>query len=287
MCDVTLDFSKRYAPVYRVPQRIAQRAWRQGACMADDERYLRQLCEEGLAWRYGTRDVPRKSASGWTTSCASSQQELLLLLPDRLGFLQLRPRSREFPSAPAAAAWARWSAICWACAMSIPLKYGLLFERFMDPSRNEMPDIDIDICQDGRQKVIEYVRNKYGHVAQIITFGTLAARAVCKDVGRVLGVPLAVTDKLTKLIPGTPGMTLDKALKQVPDLADLIRLRSAGQADHRHRQAPGGPVPQRGMHAAGVVIADQPLENFVPLYKDPATTCSRNSKARSSRKSAC
>jgi DNA polymerase-3 subunit alpha len=72
-----------------------------------------------------------------------------------------------------------------------PIKYDLLFERFMDPSRNEMPDIDIDICQEGRGKVIDYVRKKYGHVAQIITFGTLAAKAACKDVGRVLGVPLA------------------------------------------------------------------------------------------------
>src|SRR6478735_12267428 len=93
----------------------------------------------------------------------------------------------------------------------------------MDPSRNEMPDIDIDICQDGRQKVIEYVRNKYGHVAQIITFGTLAAKAACKDVGRVMGVPLAEIDKLTKLIPGTPGMTLDKAMAAVPELADLYK----------------------------------------------------------------
>ena len=102
-----------------------------------------------------------------------------------------------------------------------PIKYDLLFERFLDPNRNEMPDIDIDICQDGRQKVIEYVRNKYGHVAQIITFGTLAAKAACKDVGRVLGVPLAEVDKLTKLIPGTPGMTLDKAMNQAPELAEL------------------------------------------------------------------
>ncbi len=93
-----------------------------------------------------------------------------------------------------------------------PLTYNLLFERFMDPSRNEMPDIDIDICQDGRQRVIEYVRQKYGHVAQIITFGTLAAKAACKDVGRVLGVPLAEIDKLTKLIPATPGMTLKRAI---------------------------------------------------------------------------
>ena len=108
-----------------------------------------------------------------------------------------------------------------------PIKYGLLFERFMDPSRNEMPDIDIDICQDGRGKVIDYVRKKYGHVAQIITFGTLAAKAACKDVGRVLGVPLAEIDKLTKLIPGVPGMTLDKAMEQVPELARAVQRQPA------------------------------------------------------------
>ena len=85
-----------------------------------------------------------------------------------------------------------------------PLQYGLLFERFMDPSRNEFPDIDIDICMNGRGQVIDYVRKKYGHVAQIITFGTLAAKAACKDVGRVMGVPLAEIDKLTKLIPSAP-----------------------------------------------------------------------------------
>src|SRR5437667_4239991 len=94
-----------------------------------------------------------------------------------------------------------------------PMKFGLLFERFMDPSRNEMPDIDIDICQDGRGNIIDYVRKKYGHVAQIITFGTLAAKAACKDVGRVLGVPLAEVDKITKLIAGTPGTTLKRALE--------------------------------------------------------------------------
>ena len=148
-----------------------------------------------------------------------------------------------------------------------PMRYGLLFERFMDPSRNEMPDIDIDICQDGRAKIIEYVRNKYGHVAQIITFGTLAARAACKDVGRVLGVPLPVTDKITKLIPGTPGMSLDKALSQSPDLAKLYDDDPQVQQIIDIGKRLEGLCRNAGMHAAGVVIADQPLDNFVPLYK--------------------
>src|SRR4051812_43877271 len=94
-----------------------------------------------------------------------------------------------------------------------PVRYGLLFERFTDPDRSEYPDIDIDLCQDGRGEVINYVRNKYGHVAQIITFGTLKARAAVRDVGRVLEMPLSEVDRLAKLIPEQLGMTLEDALK--------------------------------------------------------------------------
>jgi DNA polymerase-3 subunit alpha len=149
-----------------------------------------------------------------------------------------------------------------------PIKYGLLFERFMDPSRNEMPDIDIDICQDGRQKVIKYVRNKYGHVAQIITFGTLAAKAACKDVGRVLGVPLPEVDKLTKLIPGTPGMTLDKAMKLVPELLDLYNQDPKIREVIDLAKKLEGLCRNAGVHAAGVIIADQELDQIIPLCKD-------------------
>jgi DNA polymerase-3 subunit alpha len=131
-----------------------------------------------------------------------------------------------------------------------------------------MPDIDIDICQEGRGKIIDYVRKKYGHVAQIITFGTLAAKAACKDVGRVLGVPLAEIDKLTKLIPGTPGMTLDKAMSQVPDLKELYN----GNPTIKHvvdtAKKLEGLCRNAGVHAAGVIIADQPLDEVIPLCKD-------------------
>jgi DNA polymerase III alpha subunit len=98
------------------------------------------------------------------------------------------------------------------------MHYGLYFERFMDPDRDEMPDIDVDICQNGRADVINYVREKYGHVAQIITFGTLKARAAVKDVSRVLGLPLRGSQPLTKLIPNELKMTIDKALEQEPEL---------------------------------------------------------------------
>ena len=149
-----------------------------------------------------------------------------------------------------------------------PITYNLLFERFMDPSRNEMPDIDIDICQDGRQRVIEYVPQKYGHVAQIITFGTLAAKAACKDVGRVLGVPLAEIDRLTKLIPPTPGMTLKRAIDAVPELDQFIKSSPMIAKVIDYATKLEGMARNAGCHAAGVIIADQPLDGIVPLYRD-------------------
>src|SRR5258706_4936939 len=149
-----------------------------------------------------------------------------------------------------------------------PIQYNLLFERFMDPSRNEMPDIDIDICEDGRQKIIDYVRNKYGHVAQIITFGTLAAKAACKDVGRVMGVPLAEIDKLTKLIRGVQGMTLDEAMARVPDIGELYQSNPTIKQVIDIAKRLEGLCRNAGCHAAGVIIADQPLDDIVPLYRD-------------------
>lgn len=265
MCDVTLDFSKRYAPVYRVPAEKLKTTDASEA--AEDARYLRQLCEDGLERRYGKRDVAPEIRQ-------RLDHELKIITSKNFcSYFLIVWDFCDFASRNGIPVGARGSGVGTMVGYLLglcnvdPIRYGLLFERFMDPSRNEMPDIDIDICQDGRAKIIEYVRNKYGHVAQIITFGTLAARAVCKDVGRVLGVPLPVTDKITKLIPGTPGMNLDKALSQSPDLAKLYnddpQVRQIIEMGKRLE----GLCRSAGMHAAGVVIADQPLDNFVPLYK--------------------
>jgi DNA polymerase-3 subunit alpha len=152
-----------------------------------------------------------------------------------------------------------------------PVKYDLLFERFMDPERNEMPDVDIDICQDSRPKIIEYVRQKYGHVAQIITFGTMKARAVIRDVCRVLNVPLAEADRLAKLVPESLGITLDEALKTEPE------LKAAYEGNEQTKKVIDickrleGLTRHASVHAAGVVIADEPLTNFIPLYKAPSS----------------
>src|SRR5262249_52150374 len=148
-------------------------------------------------------------------------------------------------------------------------EYDLLFERFLDPSRGEAPDIDIDFCQDRREEVIAYVRQRYGEqsVAQIGTFGTLAARAAIKDVGPVLDIPLERVTRLTSLVPKTLGITLDDALAQSPDLRQeyngdpAIRelLDIARKLEGTNRNA--------GTHAAGVVIANGPLTDHVPLQR--------------------
>ena len=263
MCDVTLDFSKRYAPVYRV----AKEKLKVEGADPEDARYLRQLCEEGLEWRYGTREVAEdiRKRLDYELKIITGKNfcSYFLIVWDFCNYARLH----GIPVGARGSGVGTMVGYLLGLCNVDPIQYGLLFERFMDPSRNEMPDIDIDICQEGRGKIIEYVRNKYGHVAQIITFGTLAARAVCKDVGRVMGVPLALTDKITKLIPGTPGMDLDKALKLSPDLRSLYENDPQVQRIIDIGKRLEGLCRNAGMHAAGVVIADQPLDNLVPLYK--------------------
>jgi DNA polymerase-3 subunit alpha len=154
-----------------------------------------------------------------------------------------------------------------------PLRYNLLFERFLNPERVSMPDFDIDFCQDRREEVIRYVQQKYGEaqVAQIITFGTLQARAVLRDVGRVMQMPYGQVDRLAKLVPANPAdpWTLERSLKEVPQLrqmgeedeqvADLLAVAQKLEGLYRHAST----------HAAGIVIGDRPLQELAPLYRDP------------------
>ena len=167
------------------------------------------------------------------------------------------------------------SVVAWALTITDldPLKYGLLFERFLNPERVSMPDFDIDFCQERRGEVIEYVRNKYGdgQVAMIITFGTLQARAVLRDVGRALQMPLGQVDRLAKLVPSNPAnpvtleqaITMEKGLREARDSEPAVRvlLDTALQLEGLYRNA--------STHAAGVVIGDRPLTQLVPLYRDP------------------
>jgi len=170
------------------------------------------------------------------------------------------------------------SVVAWALTITDldPLRFGLLFERFLNPERVSMPDFDIDFCQDRRDEVIRYVQDRYGHdrVAQIITFGKLQARAVLRDVGRVLGMPYGQIDRISKMIPNNPAnpCTLPEAIEQEPQLQDMIRndrevahlIDLAKRLEGLYRHA--------STHAAGVVIGDRPLDELIPLYRDPGST---------------
>lgn len=170
------------------------------------------------------------------------------------------------------------SVIAWALKITDldPLRFNLLFERFLNPERVSMPDFDVDFCQDRRDEVIRYVQEKYGYdrVAQIITFGKLQARAVVRDVGRVLQIPYPVVDRIAKMIPNNPAKptTLEEALEQDPDLRaerykddasdKLITIALQLEGLYRHAST----------HAAGVVIGDRPLHELIPLYRDPRSS---------------
>ena len=151
-----------------------------------------------------------------------------------------------------------------------PLKYDLLFERFLNPERVSMPDFDIDFCMDGRDRVIEYVSQKYGRerVSQIITYGTMAAKAVVRDVGRVLGMGYGYVDKIAKLIPFELGITLDDALEKEPELKRLYKEDEEIKNLIDLARSLEGLTRNAGMHAGGVVIAPSKLTEFAPLYAD-------------------
>jgi DNA polymerase-3 subunit alpha len=155
-----------------------------------------------------------------------------------------------------------------------PLHHDLLFERFLNPERVSMPDFDIDFCMEGRDRVIEYVAERYGRdrVAQIITFGTMAARAVIRDAGRVLGHPYGLVDRVAKLVPFDLGITLDKALEQSEELATIYRDDEDVASIIDLARSLEGLVRNAGKHAGGVVIAPGPLTDFTPLYREAGGT---------------
>ncbi len=163
------------------------------------------------------------------------------------------------------------SVVAWALDITNvdPLDYDLLFERFLNPERISMPDIDLDFCMNRRGEVIDYVRKKYGeeNVAQIITFGTMAAKSVVRDVGRVLGHQYAFVDKISKMIPGGPGVTLTDAKKDSPQLAEAIKNDEEVRKIIEIGEKLEGLSRHAGMHAAGVVITPEPVTNYVPLYR--------------------
>lgn len=167
------------------------------------------------------------------------------------------------------------SVVAWAIRVTDidPLRFNLLFERFLNPERVSMPDFDVDFCQENRGRTIEYVQNKYGfdHVAQIITFGKLQAKAVIRDVGRVLQIPYPVVDRLSKLVPNTIGITLKEAMEQEPEFENQARSEESIRTLLEIALKLEGLYRNSSTHAAGVVIGNKPLDEIVPIYKDPSS----------------
>ncbi len=254
----SLELGKRQFPSFTPPQ------------SQSPEEYLRSLCETGMTERYG--DHPPEGAR--------DRLEHELGIINRMGFASYflivwdfvrYAREKGIPSSARGSACGALVSYLLYLSHVCPIKYDLLFERFLDPNRSEAPDIDIDLDKDRRAEVIQYVREKYGeaNVAQIGTFGTMGAKAALKDVGRALNIPLSRVDQVTKLIPTKLNITLDESLKEEPQLRRLIEEdpEIAKLMDFARRLE--GTVRNVSTHAAGVVIADKPLESLVPLQKLP------------------
>lgn len=267
MCDFDIQLGESHLPVFymgEMPEKD-ELSTEERAAVNDD--LFRKTVEAGFAERY-----PEE------TPAIRERLEYEMGVIEKMGFVSYflitwdfirHARDVGIPVGPG-----RGSAVgsivsyCLGITDLCPIKYDLIFERFLNSDRISMPDIDIDFCMDGREEIIEYVRQKYGkdRVCQIITFGTMAAKAVIRDVGRALSVPLKEIDQIAKKIPDTIGIKLADAIDQEPDLAEwekdpryseLFEVARSLEGLNRHTST----------HAAGVVIGDQPLTEVVPLYR--------------------
>jgi len=266
-CTVNLEFGKVYLPTFDVPKGLTL------------ESYLAQQSEEGLMRRLVDTRVDKNAYDAYKERLRIELDVInrmgfpgyFLIVADFIGWA----KSKNIPVGPGRGSGAG-SLVAYALGITEldPIHFGLLFERFLNPERVSMPDFDIDFCMSNRDKVIEYVGDKYGYeaVSQIITYGTMAAKAVIRDVGRVLGHPYGFVDKIAKLIPFELGMTLDKALDQEPALATRYREESEVTSLIDLAKKLEGLVRNAGRHAGGVVIAPTRLTDFVPTYCESGST---------------
>ena len=262
-CNVDISFGNRFLPKFVTPAGITS------------EEYFLKLCRNGIERLYPNAGPEVE---------ARLQYESGIIL--KMGFVDYflitwdfirYARENGIPVGPGRGS-AAGSIVAYALGITKidPLKYDLLFERFLNAERISMPDIDIDFCKDGREQVIEYVVQKYGKdkVAQIITFGTMAAKGVIRDVGRALNVPLGEVDTICKKIPNGPGVTLQGSLDADEELRTLQTANRDSQELFNVALKVEGAVRHCSVHAAGVIITDAPLTERVPLYKsgDSVTT---------------
>jgi DNA polymerase III subunit alpha len=230
--------------------------------------YLVELCERGVEKRYGTvtPELRERLQFELKTIKEMGFSDYFLIVADFVGFAK-----RNGISVGPGRGSAAGSLVAYSLEITDldPIRYDLLFERFLNPGRKSMPDMDIDFAVEGRERVINYVREKYGRdrVAQIITFGTMAARAAVRDAGRVLEVPYGVVDKIAKLIPEGPGQTLEECLKPGAELRREIDADPVAKEVVDLARPLEGLTRQDGIHAAAVVIGAEPLINTVPLQQ--------------------
>ena len=261
-CNVELELGKFYLPEYNVPDGYSK------------ENYLNELVHKGLSDRImqkDSADIPKDTYETRITEelkviNSMGYSGYFLIVWDFINFA----KANSIPVGPGrGSAAGSLVAYCLKITDINPLKHGLLFERFLNPERISMPDIDIDFCMDRRDKVIQYVSERYGndHVAQIITFGTMAARAAIRDVGRSLDIPYSEVDRVAKLIPEGPNVSIEDALKSEPKLKELINTDVRIKELIEYATALEGLTRHASTHAAGIVISKEPLTEYVPLSR--------------------
>ena len=253
-CNVEFDFGSRHLPSFDVPDG------------KDAFEYLKELCYDGIKERYDTVSPELYERLDYELNVIKNMGfvDYFLIVSDFISFAR---RNGVMVGPGRGSAAGSIVSYCLGITSIDPIKYTLIFERFLNPERISMPDIDIDFAPEGRQKVIDYVVEKYGaeQVAQIVTFGTMKAKLAVRDVGRALDVPLSDVNRIAKMIPFDLGMTIDRALETNPE------LKTAYESDARikelidtAREIEGLPR-HAGTHAAGVVITSDPIVNYVPL----------------------
>lgn len=258
-CNVEFRLGESLLPTYKVEN-------------GTPETYLKKLAREGLIEKFG-ENPPEVYKGRLRTELdiinRMNYASYFLIVWDFIHYA----KKNSIPVGPGrGSAAGSLVAYCLGITEIDPIKYNLLFERFLNPERISMPDIDVDFCKDRRSEVISYVSREYGddRVAQIITFGTMAAKAAIRDVGRSLDIPYAEVDRIAKLVPGTLNITIDEALRVEPQLKEMYDNSPTVKEILDIARRLEGLCRHASTHAAGVVVSPEPLTEYAPLYKNPA-----------------
>lgn len=267
MCDFNFETGKLFFPQFEIPTEHT------------NESYFKEICQKGFDKLIANERIPKEQINHY-----QERLDLEINLITKMGFVGYFlvvsdfiqwAHKNDVPVGPGRGSVAG-SLVAWALEISNldPIKYNLLFERFLNPERISMPDIDIDFCIEGRERVINYVKERYGHekVCQIITFGTMMAKGVIKDVGRVLGFPFEDTNSITDLIPDQLKISLTESIEQEPRLKNLIQSNPKVAHLMSVAQKLEGLTRHASKHACGIVISPDPIDEVLPVYIPPKTS---------------